>query len=55
MSDTLLSENGKLQSDWCSVIPISIVKALALTYITRVKKLNPNFIGMQAEHGRKWL
>ena len=55
MSDTLLSKDGKLQGDWCSVIPISIVKTLALIYVTRVKKLNLSFIGMCAEHGRKGL
>ena len=55
MSDTLLSKDGKLQGDWCSVIPISIVKTLALIYVTRAKKLNLSFIGMCAEHGRKGL
>lgn len=55
MSDTLLSKNGKLQGDWCSVIPISIVKTLALIYVTRVRKLNLSFIGMCAEHWRKGL
>lgn len=55
MSDTLLSKNGKLQGDWCSVIPISIVKTLVLVYVIRVKKLNLNFIGMCVEHWRKGL
>lgn len=51
MNDILLSKNSRLQ-EWLVLCDrISVRKTLAFIYVTRVEKLHPNFIGMQAEHG----